>query len=74
MMWAVWCARRRSLDTTRSNDPLMCRAAVSACWRPRAVRGGSACPCHRPVAFHSDSPCRITSSWTSGTSNDASHR
>src|SRR5215212_1577620 len=34
------------------------RAAATACCSPRSLSGGSACPCQRPSAFHSDWPCR----------------
>ena len=37
------------------------RLACSAWWRPRSVSGGSAWPCQRPSAFHSDCPWRMSS-------------
>src|SRR4051812_11793009 len=42
-----------------SSAPSEC-AAARACARPRSLSGGSACPCHRPSAFHSDWPCRTS--------------
>ena len=38
-------------------------AARSACSLPKSVRGGFAFPCHLPMAFHSDCPCRTRSNF-----------
>ena len=35
-------------------------AAATACSRPSSLSGGSAWPCHRPSAFHTDCPCRTS--------------
>lgn len=56
---AVSMARWRVEATTASNAP-SASAARRASFRPSSVSGGSAWPCHRPVAFHSDCPCRMS--------------
>ena len=60
MISAVSLARWRSDATMASTAPRL-RAACIAWWRPRSVSGGSAWPCQRPSAFHSDCPWRIRS-------------
>jgi molybdopterin synthase sulfur carrier subunit len=66
MIEAVSEARRRSLDHTPASavatDPSARRRPTScACWRPSAVSGLSARPCHRRTAFHSLWPWRTSS-------------
>src|SRR4051812_25388223 len=59
MIAAVSAARSRSLDTMPSTAPI--EAAATNAWRrPSSDRDGSACPCQRPIAFHSDCPWRTT--------------
>src|SRR6266540_2325853 len=57
MSVAVANALRSGDENTPSTAPTA-RAAVTAWRRPRSDRGGSARPCQRPAAFHSDSPWR----------------
>ena len=57
MIEAVSRARFMSLDAITAN-PVSLSAARRACSRPRSVRSMSACPCHRPRAFHSLWPWR----------------
>ena len=59
MISAVSLARWRSDATMASTTPRL-RLACSAWWRPRSVSGGSAWPCQRPSAFHSDCPWRTS--------------
>ena len=57
--------RLEGADERRGHDDVDRRrpvpAACTACRRPRSVRAGSALPCQRPRAFHSDWPWRTRS-------------
>ena len=73
MVCPVIRARSRSLVTTTSkvgHSVAISPPASRACSRPRVVRGGSAWPCQRPLAFHSLWPCLRTKirvrSWFEG--------
>ena len=60
MISAVCRARTRGDETTTGTGP-DAPAATPAWRRPSSESGGSAWPCHRPSAFHSDWPWRTSS-------------